>query len=122
VPVFSYYRSLGARFDLAFAEFADRDSEFKVRVQGIESRAAWWRSHDLRRHARFLGGFSRDAGLFGGAAGTTCACDATKDGVTNPAPVNGNARPSLSADDDGGFFRARARAYYRRGAITVAYR
>jgi hypothetical protein len=46
----------------------------------------------------------------GGAAGTTCACDAMKDGVTNPVPVDGNERPSLSAaDDDGGFFRDRAR-------------
>jgi hypothetical protein len=58
----------------------------------------------------------------GGAAGTTCACDATKDGVTNPVPVNGNTRPSLSADDDGGFFRNRARAYYRRGGIRLAPR
>ena len=37
----------------------------------------------------------RDAGvvafLFGeGASDTTCACDAKGDGVTNPAPINGN--------------------------------
>jgi hypothetical protein len=55
----------------------------------------------------------------GGAAGTTCACDAAKDGVTNPPPIDGNTRPSLSADDDGGFFRAKARAYYRRGALRL---
>ena len=31
--------------------------------------------------------------LFGrGADGTTCACDSAKDGVTNPAPINGNTR------------------------------
>ncbi len=55
--------------------------------------------------------------LFGGGAeGTTCACDARRDGVTNPAPVNGNRTESLSADDDGGYFRHRARAYYRAGA------
>ena len=53
--------------------------------------------------------------LFGGGAdGTTCACDAQGDGVTNPAPINGNTRRSLSADDDGGYFKSRARAYYRR--------
>jgi hypothetical protein len=58
--------------------------------------------------------------LFGGGAdGTTCACDARKDGVTDPAPINGNARASLSADDDGGYFRARARAYYRAGAVPL---
>jgi hypothetical protein len=50
--------------------------------------------------------------LFGGGAdGTTCACDAQGDGVTNPP---GKGRPSLNADDDGGYFRARVRAYYKR--------
>jgi hypothetical protein len=58
--------------------------------------------------------------LFGGGAeGTTCACDARRDGVTNPAPIGGNARASLSADDDGGYFRDRARAYYRGGAVAL---
>jgi hypothetical protein len=61
----------------------------------------------------------RDAGvvalLFGGGAdGTTCACDATKDGRTNPKPINGNKRRSLSADDDGGYFKSRAKAYAKR--------
>jgi hypothetical protein len=55
----------------------------------------------------------------GGAAGTTCACDAQKDGVTNPAPVDGNTRASLSADDDGGLFRSLARAYYKAGALRL---
>jgi hypothetical protein len=55
----------------------------------------------------------------GGATGTTCACDADKDGVTNPAPIDGNERPSLSADDDGGLFRSLARAYYRTGALRL---
>lgn len=39
--------------------------------------------------------------------------------MTNPDPVNGNTRASLSANDDGGFFRDRARAYYRRGAMRL---
>ncbi|MBV8256195.1 MAG: hypothetical protein JO073_00105, partial [Actinobacteria bacterium] len=51
--------------------------------------------------------------------GTTCACDATKDGVTNPPPIDGNNRLSLSADDDGGYFRAQVRAYYRAGALPL---
>ena len=67
----------------------------------------------------------RDAGvvalLFGGGAdGTTCACDAQGDGVTNPAAINGNTRLSLSADDDGGFFHERAAAYYASGGWTWA--
>jgi hypothetical protein len=58
--------------------------------------------------------------LFGrGADGNTCACDAAKDGVTNPAPIDGNTRPSLSADDDGGYFRAQVAAYYRAGALPL---
>src|SRR5207245_2687544 len=41
--------------------------------------------------------------LFGKALdGNTCACDAAHDGVTNPPPISGNTRDSLSADDDGG--------------------
>ena len=58
--------------------------------------------------------------LFGrGADGNTCACDAAKDGVTNPAPIDGNTRQSLSADDDGGYFKAQARSYYRSGALRL---
>jgi hypothetical protein len=61
--------------------------------------------------------------LFGsGQSEDTCACDAAKDGVTNPVPIGGNTRPSLSADDDGGYFGARARAYYKRGALRLPYR
>ena len=55
----------------------------------------------------------------GGATGTTCACDAASDGVTNPAPINGNTLVSLSADDDGGFFRQKAAAYYVTGTIPL---
>ena len=33
---------------------------------------------------------------------------------TNPPAIDGNNRPSLSADDDGGLFRELARRFYRR--------
>ena len=49
----------------------------------------------------------------------TCACDAAGDGVTNPAPIGANTRASLTADDDGGYFRERASAYYATGAMTL---
>ena len=55
----------------------------------------------------------------GGASGTTCACDAAGDGITNPAPINGNTLASLNADDDGGFFRQKAAAYYATGALPL---
>ena len=48
--------------------------------------------------------------LFGrGADGATCACDAAGDGVTNPAPT----------DDDGGYFKQQAAAYYRAGPVQL---
>ena len=55
--------------------------------------------------------------LFGGGAdGTTSIIDEARDGVTNPPAINGNNIDSYSADDDGGFFRAKAKAYYAAGA------
>jgi hypothetical protein len=168
-----FYRSLGARYDVTFAEFSDRDSAFKEIVYG-DGGASWWNAADFRRDARFDRVYSRAAGqrivkwqiplgntlmramddtwghfrdnrvqwllgvsggrkhlrgyasagvialLFGGGAdGTTCACDAQGDGVTNPEPKHGNTRRSLSADDDGGYFRSRVRGYYRRGALRL---
>lgn len=55
----------------------------------------------------------------GGAAGTSCACDGVGDGVTNPAPINGNVTSSYNADDDGGFFKDRVAAYYAAGALSL---
>ena len=65
-----------------------------------------------------------DAGVvalqFGrGAVGATDASDASGDGVTNPEPVNGNDRVAVSADDDGGYFRERAAAYYEAGPLPL---
>jgi hypothetical protein len=58
--------------------------------------------------------------LFGrGANGTTCACDAAADGVTNPPPIGANTRDSLNADDDGGYFKERAAAYYTAGPMPL---
>ena len=58
--------------------------------------------------------------MFGrGADGATCACDAAKDGVTNPAPINGNTRVATSADDDGGLFKSLARSYYAHHALPL---
>jgi hypothetical protein len=191
----AFYTSLAANFDIAFAEFSDRDSGFYQYVYG-DNGSRWFDSEDFRRHARFLGGFSnttnkrivlwqiplgntkmraqnntnghyqdnrpewllddagrthlttyRDAGVVaflfgGGAGGTTCACNAQNDGVTNPAPINGNtmaseaapagtapsqvmrgATPTLvtpyAADDDGGYFRWRAWRYYQDGAMPI---
>jgi hypothetical protein len=192
----AFYTSLGANFDIAFAEFSDRDSDFYRYVYG-DNGGHWMDSEDFRRLGRFLGKVSsiinkrivmwqiplgntrmlsvnntdghyqdnrpewffdeaarthltayRDAGVVaflfgGGAGGTTCACNAKNDGVTNPAPINGNtmaselaaagtppsqvmrgSTPTLvtpyAADDDGGFFRWRAWKYYQDGAMPIS--
>jgi hypothetical protein len=60
--------------------------------------------------------------LFGsGQSEDTCACDADQDGITNPPPINSNTRVSLSADDDGGYLRAQAAAYYTHGALRLVH-
>jgi hypothetical protein len=167
----AFYRTLHAKFDIAFEDFSDRDAGFYTKINGNPN--TWMKPADFRRHMLYAQTFVRLAGvrmvawqiplgntvmramnntwdhfqdnrvqwllgngtrarlrayaaagfaglLFGrGADGATCSCDAAKDGVTNPAPVGGNTRSSLSADDDGGYFKAQVRSYYRGGAITL---
>ena len=167
----AFYRSLGAKFDISFEDFSDRDAGFYAKINGDantwmkpadfhrhllygrtfvqlahvrmvawqiplgntvmramdntwdhfqDNRVEWLLGPGGRAHLRAYAAAGYAGFMFGrGADGATCACDAAKDGVTDPAPVNGNVRPSLSADDDGGYFKAQARAYYRSGAITL---
>jgi hypothetical protein len=85
-----------------------------------DNRVQWLLGPSGRAHLRAYVAAGFVGFLFGrGADGATCACDAANDGVTNPAPINGNVRASLSADDDGGYFKAQARAYYRDGALSL---
>jgi hypothetical protein len=168
----NFFRSLGSDFDLAFAEFSDRDAAF-YQYQFNDGGARWMTAEDFARHGRYLSTFSSTLGkrvvlwqiplgntkmramnntwshyqdnrvewllddstrahltdylqagvvalLFGrGADGATCACDAAGDGITNPAPINGNTGTSLNADDDGGFFRQKAAGYYTTGALAL---
>ncbi|HZT90872.1 MAG TPA: hypothetical protein VFA05_02435 [Gaiellaceae bacterium] len=167
----AFYRSLHARFDVAFEDFSDRDAGFYaqqehnpntwfapadfhrhllygetfVRLAGIrivawqiplgntvmramnntwdhyqDNRVQWLLGAASRAHLRAYVAAGYAGFLFGrGADGATCACDAAHDGVTNPPPIDGNTRPSLSADDDGGYFKAQVRAYYRAGALSL---
>ena len=107
-----------------------------------DNRPEWLLDDPSRGHlASFI-----DAGVVaflfgGGAGGVSCTCDAQNDGVTNPAPINGNtlaselapagtapsqvmrgSTPTLvtpyAADDDGGFLRWKAWQYYQAGPIT----
>jgi hypothetical protein len=85
-----------------------------------DNRVQWLLGGGSRARLRAYSAAGFAAFLFGrGADGATCACDAAKDGVTNPPPIDGNTHASLSADDDGGYFKARVRSYYEGGAITL---
>jgi hypothetical protein len=55
----AFYRALRTRFDLIFAEFSDRDSGFKERVEGMSHADAWWTASDFARHVRWLGRIHR---------------------------------------------------------------
>jgi hypothetical protein len=56
----AFYNSLAANFDIAFAEFSDRDSGFYQYVYG-DGGQSWWDASDFQRNVRFLGGFSTAA-------------------------------------------------------------
>jgi hypothetical protein len=78
-----------------------------------DNRVEWLLGAHSRKHLTAYRRAGVIAFLFGGGAdGTTCACDAQHDGITNPPAIDGNNRPSLSADDDGGLFRQLARRFY----------
>jgi hypothetical protein len=85
-----------------------------------DNRVQWLLGGNDRAHLRTLLGAGVVALLFGsGQADGTCACDAAGDGVTNPPPAGTATRDSIDADDDGGYFRSRVRAYYAAGALAL---
>ncbi len=85
-----------------------------------DNKVEWLLDDPTRAHLQAYAAAGVVAFLFGrGADGNTCACDADGDGVTNPAPIDGNTGVSLSADDDGGFFHEQAAAYYQAGALPL---
>ncbi|MDQ2808603.1 MAG: S-layer homology domain-containing protein [Chloroflexota bacterium] len=58
--------------------------------------------------------------LWGAGQGDqTQPTDAHGDGITNPAPINGNSGTATVSDDDGGYLRAQAGGYYARGAVPL---
>src|SRR5262249_9179640 len=86
-----------------------------------DNRVEWFLDDPGRGHlARYAAAGGVACPFGGGSTGTAGACDATGDGGTNPAPINGNTGLSLSADDDGGFFRQKVQEYYRAGATPLA--
>jgi hypothetical protein len=70
--------------------------------------------------------------LFGFGGGTTDYMDLANDGITNPPPICGNpfcnpfdpttfnTAVATVADDDGGFLRSAAAAYYASGPVSIS--
>ena len=132
----TFLGSLGARFDLTFADQADRDAG----TTGIV-----WDAADYERGARLLGGFAAATGqrivlwqLPLGHAGLAAAnrdnhvawflddpsrahlrryADAGVIGLLYGAGAGGQA--GSDGYGDGGYFRARAAAYYAAGALAL---
>jgi hypothetical protein len=85
-----------------------------------DNRVQWLLGPASRAHLRAYAAAGFVGFLFGrGADGNTCACDAANDGVTNPAPIDGNTTSSSSPDDDGGYFKQQARAYYKSTPLAL---
>lgn len=58
--------------------------------------------------------------MFGAGVGSQSHYfDNAGDGITNPAPINGNSAVAQYADDDGGFIRLQTAAYYQQGPVTL---
>lgn len=86
-----------------------------------DNHVEWFLEDPGRAHLTTYANAGVVAIIYGrGSDGGTCACDAANDGVTDPTPINGNTRVSLSADDDGGYFRSVAAAYYADGPLALA--
>jgi hypothetical protein len=85
-----------------------------------DNHVEWFLDDPGRTHLTTYANAGVVAIVFGrGADGATCACDSANDGVTDPASINGNVGVSLNADDDGGYFRSVAAAYYVAGALAL---
>lgn len=73
------------------------------------------------QHIKDLANSGIIAVLFGsGIESTTTNTDAAGDGVTNPAPINGNSQVATVSDDDGGYLRQQATSFYRNGGAAIS--
>jgi hypothetical protein len=139
----AFYRALHAKFDLAFEDFSDRDAGY-YQQQGNPN--AWFTPADFHRHLLYGATFVRLTGLRMVAwqipLGNTHLDDTPGHYRDNRVEwlLGSNGRAHLrayvqagyagflfgpgaagmtSAATDGGYFYARARAYYRGGALRL---
>jgi hypothetical protein len=140
----AFYRSLHARFDVSFEDFSDRDAGFYEKVQGNPN--TWFTPADFHRHLLYGATFMKLAGVRMAAWQIPLGNSTLPDtwgryrdnrvewllGSSSRAHLRayaqagyvgflfgGGADGTTSADTDGGFFRAHARAYYRAGPVPL---
>jgi hypothetical protein len=140
----AFYRSLHARFDVAFEDFSDRDAGFYQKVEGNAN--TWFTPADFHRHLLYGATFVKLTGLrmvawqiplgnlqlddtpghyrdnrvqwllgTGNRAHLKAYVDAGYVGFL----FGGGASGTTSATTDGGYFFAQARAYYRQGPLAL---
>jgi hypothetical protein len=73
-----------------------------------------------RAHAQQWANYGVLGILFGAGVGSQSHYfDYKGDGVTNPAPINGNNQTATYADDDGGYLRINIANYYSGGTVPL---
>jgi hypothetical protein len=131
----AFYRSLGAAFDLTFADQADRDAG---------TTGTWWDAADYERGARLLGGFAEATGqrivLWQLPLGNSTLPAGDRDNhvewfLDDPSRAHlrryadagvigllygAGADSETDASEDGGLFRARAAAYLAAGPLALS--
>jgi hypothetical protein len=140
----AFYRSLHARFDVAFEDFSDRDAGFYEKVEGNPN--TWFTAADFHRHLLYGKTFVALAGVRMAAwqipLGNTSLPDTWGRYRDNRVQwllgpqgrahlrayvaagyvgflFGGGADGTTSAQTDGGYFYARDRAYYRAGPLKL---
>lgn len=85
-----------------------------------DNRAQYYLNNSGNQHLQDLANSGIIGILFGGGdSNCTSYYDSAYDGVTNPNPINGNNAWSNVSDDDGGYLRQQAQAYYARGGLSL---
>jgi hypothetical protein len=112
----AFSRAAGQRIVLWQIPLGNRSMRAENNTWGHfqDNRVEWLLGRRGSSHVRRYRAAGVIAFMFGGGAGgTTCACDAQHDGITNPPAIDGNSRLSFSSDDDGGLFHRLARRFYK---------
>ncbi len=85
-----------------------------------DNRVQYYLNDSSHQHLRDLANAGIIGLLFGAGDGnTTSYDDGNGDGVTNPAPINGNNLVSQYSDDDGGNLRLTSKSFYQSGGLPL---